>query len=973
MDLNDHNNNSYNVANTVTNSDCQNCSISNFQNLLKSTNNNFLLMHVNIRSFYSNGDEFMAFISSLNVSPDIIVFTETWFSPGSYVELRSYNSYHTVRTSKTGGGVSIYVKDCYNSQKVVELSLLEESIESCVVRISMSNTVINIIGIYRPPTNISLPNFNNTLQELVSNLSPRQTTFITGDMNIDMLEPNAYGNEYINIMHSHAFLPTISHPTRVTQNSSKLIDHIWLNKTIPCESGVINSDFSDHFPIFILTKFEHSVSKHIDKSFRDHAQANLRSLYDDTSEWLHQFSHMDFTNINAEAEYFHHKLYETYNINCPIRRKTMSINKFKNPWINYQLLNKIQTKHELFRLYKLGEISFDEYNQYKNSVTRELRTTKKRYYNNLFQLSNGNIRETWKNIKTLTNKKQNRNLIDKIIYDNAEATTPANIANAFNDHFATVATKLDSSIPRTNTSPASFLDPPRMHSFYAPPTTATEVSSIISNFKTKGCHLQSIPVYIFKYLKNLVAPTIAYLFNRTLTEGIFPECLKLARIVPIYKSDNKQDVSNYRPISTLPVLAKIFEKLMHSRLTRYIDHNNLITKHQFGFQTGLNTNDAILEFLDNAYHSLDKKKFLLAIYLDFSKAFDTVNHNILLLKLDNFGIRGNCLNWIKSYLTNRRHYVSISNASSNINTINSGVPQGSILGPLLFLLYINDFHKASNILNFVHFADDTTVFHSHSNINVLTRTTNNELKTIDTWLRANRLSLNFTKTNFMLISNKHPQRPPKIKLRTRSIKETKVVKFLAVLIDKRLSFTDHVKHITSKISRNTGVLRRVSFLVPKPVLRKMYYGIIYPYLTYGINAWGKSSISNVNIIKRAQKRVVKMISDNHGNMSELKILKYENIYNYFASLKMYRILNCNTHLYFNNLLTNNLINHSYGTRMRENNQFNIPYFRTSSRHRSFWYQGIKAWNSIPNSIRSSDSYVKFKRKLKNHLITHNDT
>ena len=275
------------------------------------------------------------------------------------------------------------------------------------------------------------------------------------------------------------------------------------------------------------------------------------------------------------------------------------------------------------------------------------------------------------------------------------------------------------------------------------------------------------------------------LFNNSLSEGTFPECFKTAKIIQIFKSDSNSIV-NYRPISILPFLSKIFEELMSARLDSYPKLNNILCTNQFGFCKNSNTSDIIIKFFDYVYTSLNSKQSTIAVCLDFSKAFYTVNHKILMSKLLNNAVRGVMHHWFKSYLSNRKQYVSVKNCSSSISNIRLGVPQGSELGPVFFLLNINDMYRSSNQMRFVYFANDTTVFASDSDINNVHATVNRELVDVDNRLKANRLSLNVSKTSYMIISNQ--KNAIDIRIRDSILTKVSTVKFLVVALDENLTF-----------------------------------------------------------------------------------------------------------------------------------------------------------------------------------------
>ena len=290
------------------------------------------------------------------------------------------------------------------------------------------------------------------------------------------------------------------------------------------------------------------------------------------------------------------------------------------------------------------------------------------------------------------------------------------------------------------------------------------------------------------------------MFNQCLLEGEFPKCLKIAEVIPIFKKGSATNVSNYRPISLLSQFDKIFEKIIYNRIIDFIEKYNLLSDHQFGFRQNSSTIHAVTYIYDNLIKNVDKGLYSCCIFLDLSKAFDTVDHHILLCKLKNyFGIRGKSLNLIKSYLTNRRQYTKISNNFSDELEINCGVPQGSCLGPLLFLLYINDLPLASQ-MNTTLYANDTYLMMSDLNLTSLQNRINIELKNIDFWLKKNKLSLNFSKSTFLLI-HKQPSRTIKstfeIKINDIMLTRPPIVKYLGLFIDQNLNWIPHVKSLSS--------------------------------------------------------------------------------------------------------------------------------------------------------------------------------
>ena len=267
------------------------------------------------------------------------------------------------------------------------------------------------------------------------------------------------------------------------------------------------------------------------------------------------------------------------------------------------------------------------------------------------------------------------------------------------------------------------------------------------------------------------------LFNESIFNGKFPDKLKTGRVIPLHKSGPTTSLKNYRPITTLSVFSKIFEKLVHHRMTSFISRYNIIKPNQFGFQKNKSTSDAILEFLENVYESFEENNFYLSIFLDFSKAFDTISHDILLDKLEYMGFRGPVHSWLSSFLSNRRQYVDVGSSSSCSLPITIGVPQGSTLGPLLFILYINDMENSLSNMNIIHFADDSTLHTKLRRNSNITTLVNNELCSINSWLQANKLFLNIDKTKYMIYYLKDKPPDNNISTSNATISRTDLHKF----------------------------------------------------------------------------------------------------------------------------------------------------------------------------------------------------
>ena len=336
------------------------------------------------------------------------------------------------------------------------------------------------------------------------------------------------------------------------------------------------------------------------------------------------------------------------------------------------------------------------------------------------------MKQLWSGIKSVISirKSSNVNVISKLKDSNGNVTSdPAVIANIFNKYFVNVSHDITKNIPRSKKSPMDFMGVRVANSFFTAPSTAFEISDIISLLKSgKSLGPNSIPMKILKCLSSLISSPLSQIINKSFQSGIFPDKMKLAKVIPLFKKGCSLTAANYRPISLLLVFSKITEKDMYDRLYNFLVKHEILYELQFGFRASHSINHALVSLTEAIKNSLDNGKFGCGIFIDLQKAFDTVNHDILLVKLEHYGIRGTTLDWLKSYLSDRKQYVSVNGPNSSCLNVTCGVPQGSVLGPLLFLIYINDLPRSSSKLTFYLFADDTNIYYESNNLDMLQRT-----------------------------------------------------------------------------------------------------------------------------------------------------------------------------------------------------------------------------------------------------------
>ena len=545
----------------------------------------------------------------------------------------------------------------------------------------------------------------------------------------------------------------------------------------------------------------------------------------------------------------------------------------------------------------------------------------------------------------------------------------------FNDYFVNIGHNLVSNLNDGNIGDDSllFMGERTLNSFVFYQTDCSEISHLIDSFKNKKTNINNIPVFVIKKVSPVICPMLAQLFNESIVYGKFPNKLKLGRVIPLHKSGSSTILKNYRPITTLSIFSKIFEKLVHVRMTSFIKENDIIKPNQFGFQKNKSTSDAILEFLENVYESFEENNYYLALYLDFSKAFDTISHDILLKKLDYIGFRGPIQSWIRSFLSGRSQYVEVGGSVSCSLPITIGVPQGSTLGPLFFILYINDMINSLTNMDIIHFADDSTLhvkFAKNSNISTMV---NNELYSINNWLKVNKLCLNIDKTKYMIFSIK--EKPPDINLSIGNIQigRTNVHKFLGVFIDDKITFSDHISKLCSKLSSGIGMLRRLKSCVPRDVLKQLYYSFIYSHFTYAITSYQSAYQNQIkkldNLINRALKLTLNIDTITPVLLKEKRFMNLDMTVNYFCCINMYKILKTNSHQFFKNKITSFQIEHEHVTRATNLELIHLPIYRLSKCKRSFLYRGLIFWNKLPINTRNNPNNLScFKSLLKQYIF-----
>ena len=462
-----------------------------------------------------------------------------------------------------------------------------------------------------------------------------------------------------------------------------------------------------------------------------------------------------------------------------------------------------------------------------------------------------------------------------------------------------------------------------------------------------------------------MAVPLTKLFNQSINTGKFPQRLKHATVIPIHKKGAKEIIGNYRPISLLSVFSKILEKVMKKYLINFLETKAVLNSNQFGFRRGFSTFDALNIFNEEIYTALDLQNSLLSIHIDFTKAFDTVRHDILLQKLNYYGVRGIINDWFRDYLLNRTQTIRFLDSTSTPRPIQYGVPQGSVLGPILFLVYINDISHIFTNLKTILFADDSTFYVIGKDPSAMIHTANIDLEVFYKWCLSNRLTINLNKTFYMLFTNKAIEILPPLLFHDIIINSTNKHHLLGITYDNSMTFKFHISNLMLKLSRIVSLLYQVKDYVPPYVLLILYNAHVLPHFQYCIPIWGNTYPTHLLPLFRLQKKIIRIITNSDYFAHTQSLFKDTEI------LKLFDINKLHIGKYMYKLINNNIIpprpQHTYPTRTR--NDLRTPLHHLTIFQHSLSFMGPKIWNSVPDHIKSLPTLNSFKKQYKKHIIS----
>ena len=941
---------------------------------------NLSFLTINVRSLSGKFPEFQLFLERLKFKFTFIFLTEVWLSDATDVGFQ-LSGYHSVSVNRNdlGGGIKLYYAEYLQVTKIETLTGVFPSHEALFIKTKIPGCfTITLAGIYRPP-NCCADSFIDYLENSILNYDLCNCVLL-GDFNFDFLKVSTDFriSRFVEIMQTNGFQQCITKPTyfnSVSRSPTTILDHIWHNLNITFNSNVIYPPLSDHFACSTIFNTKLSDSNRVTLRFRNFSLQNKVKFHANIENEF-ELATLNMTDINTVVYSFNCWLTYLLNKYFPIKVKTVSEKRNMQPWMTSSIIKCIKIKHKLFKQFQRGEINYCVYKTYSSLLKTLLIIAERRYRRKKVANLRGNMRSVYQIINNMLGKGVSR-VCNRISINGSIETDGEKIANAFAEYFENEPLRIQTNIVPYNAEDMLSFIPLNNNSCFFIPTNEWEVCDILTSIKGSN-GLKDIPVKFLKLSPFIFSTFIADIYNLSLQTAEYPDLFKVARIVPVFKSGNKVLIENYRPISVLPILNKIFEKLTFKRMYSFITRYKLLSKSQFGFRVGSNTERAVLNFIAAVLPVFLKKEYALAIFVDFRKAFDTIDRNILLSKLDRYGFRDRALKYLESYLSQRSSSVDYEGVMSHKVTSRTGVPQGSCLGPLMFNLYINDLiyylHETCTFL----YADDSTFLKMGSNLQALSEEANQVLQRLHKWSSFNRLAVNTSKTKFMILTNLSIADYPVLTFNRSQLDNVTDFRYLGLFIDSHLKFSNHYDKLAGKMSSFCGVTYRLKHLFDFHTAKLFYFSNIFSIMSYSILAWGGLlDTQRGKRLQRLQNKIVfnlfsrfspsPNISDLYRNLS---LLTLKNVYKLKVGLTMYKMFNEDFLPEIKDVILEPNIPNFYNT--RQNNHLRLPFPRVNSIKYNFTYQFILTWNSIPDYIKLSPSSNKFKKLYTNYLLNRLD-